>query len=506
MATRESDPRATPATDAERRRLRFGDGAGSLRRRAARGTLVNAAFVSGTSALGLVKGFVLAGFLTRADYGVWGVLMASIGTLQWLKQVGIADKYVQQDEDDQEKAFQRAFTMDAIATGAVVALMLLVLPIAALVYDQSKLLLPGLLVIATVPAGLFQLPLFVHYRRMDFVRQRKLQAVEPVLGFVVAVGLAIAGAGYWALVVGVLAGAWGAALAAVLSSPFKLAFRYTRSTLKSYFTFSWPIFVSVLASLVVVQSSILMTSARLGLAAAGVVTLAAVITQFTQQVDQLITDTLYPAICAVADRLDLLQESFVKSNRLALIWGIPFGAGLALFAPDLVHFALGPEWNQAVVLLQIYGVTAAIAMIAFNWTAYFRALGDTRPIAIDSLAAMVAFLASAIPLLILFGLPGLAAGVAIQALVDMACRVWFLSRLFHGFRFVGLALRAVAPALPAVGAVLLARTLESGNRSIGVALAELALYGTLIIGFTLLLEGRLLREALGYLRRAPAVS
>src|SRR4051812_34455100 len=207
MATRESDPRAAQAADAERRRLRFGDSAGSLRRRAARGTLVNAAFLSGTSALGLVKGFVLAGFLTRADYGVWGVLMASIGTLQWLKQVGIGDKYVQQEEDDQEKAFQSAFTMDAIATGAVVALMLLVLPIAALVYDQSKLLLPGLLVIATVPAGLFQLPLFVHYRRMDFVRQRKIQAIEPVLGFVVAVGLAIAGAGYWALVVGVLVGA-----------------------------------------------------------------------------------------------------------------------------------------------------------------------------------------------------------------------------------------------------------------------------------------------------------
>ena len=33
---------------------------------------------------------------------------------------------------------------------------------------------------------------------MEFVRQRLLQAVDPIVGFVVAVALAVAGAGYWA--------------------------------------------------------------------------------------------------------------------------------------------------------------------------------------------------------------------------------------------------------------------------------------------------------------------
>src|SRR3954462_5372985 len=42
----------------------------TLREHAARGTLVNAAFLVGLSLLGLVRGFVLAGLLTRTDYGV----------------------------------------------------------------------------------------------------------------------------------------------------------------------------------------------------------------------------------------------------------------------------------------------------------------------------------------------------------------------------------------------------------------------------------------------------
>ena len=39
------------------------------------------------------------------------------------------------------------------------------------------------------------------------------------------------------------------------------------------------------------------------------------------------TNTLYPAICAVRDRKDVLFEAFVKSNRLALMWALPFGFG-----------------------------------------------------------------------------------------------------------------------------------------------------------------------------------
>ena len=34
----------------------------------------------------------------------------------------------------------------------------------------------------------------------------------------------------------------------------------------------------------------------------------------------------------------------MKSNRLALMWGVPFGVGLTLFAADLVEFGIGEEW------------------------------------------------------------------------------------------------------------------------------------------------------------------
>jgi polysaccharide transporter, PST family len=475
---------------------------GSLRRLAARGTVVNAAFNVGLQSLALVRGFVVAAFLTTTEYGVWGILVVGLATLVWLKQVGVSDRYVQQDEADQELAFQRAFTMELLFTGLLGVLMCATVPLLALLYG-SELLAPGFVVMLALPAVVLQSPLWIFYRRMEFVRQRSLEAIEPVVTTIVAIGLAVAGAGYWSLVIGAVAGAWASAVGAVIACPYPIRLRFDFGTLRGYASFSWPLFLAGLSGIVIAQGSILAGDKLIGLAAVGVITLASAISLYAQRVDEIITATLYPAICAVKDRTDLLLESFVKSNRLALMWGVPFGVGLTLFADDLVEFGLGSKWEPAVGLLQVFGLLAAVNHIGFNWTAYFRARSETRPIAVAGVASMIAFLAAVIPLTAAYELDGFAAGMAITAAVNLAVRFFFLVRLFPALSIVAHAARAIAPTVPAVVAVLAMRAVD-GDRSLGIALGELALYAVVTVAATVVFERELLREVLGYLRRPRA--
>ncbi|MDX6642614.1 MAG: hypothetical protein QOD76_576 [Solirubrobacteraceae bacterium] len=471
----------------------------SLRQHAARGTITNAFFLVALSALGLVKGFILARFLTRGDYGMWGILMVSLGTLLWLKQAGIGDKYLEQDEPDQELAFQKAFTLELLFTMFWVALLAAALPVITIVYGEPRLIALGIVVILILPAGVLQAPLWVYYRRMEFVKQRVLQAIDPIVGLVVAIGLAVAGAGYWAFAGGALAGAWTAAAVAVWYSPFKLRLRYDRGTMHRYVSFSWPLIVAGGAAMLIPQAATLATKAHLGIAAVGALALAATLSEFTNRVDYVVTGALYPAICAVKDRTELLLESFVKSNRLALMWAVPFGFGLTLFCADLVKFGIGEKWRPAIVVLQVYGVVAAIGHIGFNWDAYLRARDDTRPIAVAGIVAAVAFLATGLPLLFVDGLRGLAVGVGIQAAAYLVCRAYFLHRLFNGFAFAWHALRAVLPTIPAVAVVLCMRLAETGDRTVETAALELGAYLGVTVIATWLLERPLLREATGYL-------
>ena len=478
---------------------------GSVRSEAARGAAIYALFTVALGVLSLVKGFILAGFLSRSAYGIWGVLVVSLSTLLWVKQAGVGDKFVQQDEPDQEAAFQQAFTLELALTGACVVVIAIALPILVLIYDLPQLVLPGIVIMAALLISVLQAPLWVYYRRMEFRRQRMLAAVDPIVEFVVSVALAIAGAGYWAFVGGLAAGVTAASLVAVWNSPFKLRLRYERGALRSYWSFSGPLLVAGGAAFVMAWSAVIAAKLDLGVAAVGVIALADNITAFSERVDDVVTGALYPAICAVTDQIELLYESLVKSNRLALMWAVPFGVAITLFCPDLVRFGIGERWRPAITMLQLYGVTAALNHIGFNWTAYFRAIGRTRPIAVVTVAATVAFLVAGIPLLLTLGLRGFALGIVIQALVALAFRAYYLQQLFPGFDFLAHAARSFLPTVPATALVLVARLLESGRRTLLEAVCELVAYAVVTAAFTWLLESSLLREAIGHLRPAPTV-
>lgn len=478
---------------------------GGRRRRVARGTVINSAFLIGLGTLNLFKSFLVVAFLTASEFGVWSILFLALAFVGAIKAVVVSDKYVQQDEPDQELAFQKAFTLELLSSGALTLVMAILAPILALVYGRGELLLPGLaLALVLLPLALQQASVGVFYRRMDFLRQRLLMSVDPVISFAVTVSLAVAGFGYWSLVAGALAGTFLAAVVAVLACPYRLALRYDAATLREYVSFSWPLVAAVATALLMAQLSVFFGELSLGLAGAGAIGLAAAYSSYVDRVDQVISAALYPAICRVRERGDLLLEAFTKSNRLALMWGFPFGIALSLFAADLIEFGFGEDWAGALVLLQAFGGLAAVSHVGFNWTAFYRARGDTRPIAIVTATAFLSFLGLAVPLLFAYGLNGFAAGMAGAVTVALVARWVYLVRLFPGFEVARYSLRAMAPTVPAVAAVLAIRILVEGDRTLEIALGELGAYLAVTALATVAFERALLREALSYLRGDPA--
>lgn len=474
---------------------------GGIRVRAARGTMINAAFMIAFSLLGLLKGFAVAAFLTVEDYGLWGLLAVSLSTLLFLVQVGVDDKYIQQDAPDQCRAFQLAFTLQVVLCGLFVVLILAAMPLYALAYGEWDVVLPGYALALAMPAIALQAPMWAFYRDMDYLRQRVLQAFDPVVGLLVTLPLAAAGLGYWSLVVGVVAGAWAAAVASIRASPHPLALRWERGTVREYASFSGPLFLSALAGVLVAQVPVLVAQRSVGLAGVGAIAIATTISAYANRVDEIVTDTIYPAVCAVKDRTDLLLESFLKSNRVALLSAAPVGAAIVLFAPDIVRYMLGERWESAIFVIQAFGVAAAINQIAFNWGAFLRAIGRTRPLAAASGVMLAGVMGIATPLLIWRGIDGFAVGMGLATLLYVGARLAFLAPLFPLRAVLVNTLRGIVPTLPALAAALVARGLGPAERDLTQALIEAALFAGIAATTTLLAERALLRELRGYLVR-----
>jgi O-antigen/teichoic acid export membrane protein len=472
-----------------------------LRGATARGGVVNAIFLSGAEALVVVQGLLATALLGPSAIGLYGVVTTTAMTIVALRRVGIDEAFVQQRVEHEEDEFQRAFTVE-LGVGLIGSLVIAACaPLLAAVYGDDRLLALTLAVAYLPTAFALQAPQWIFFRRMDYLRLRLLQAVVPVVTFAVTVPLLLLDVGVWALVIGPLCGNVAAVAAAVAVSPYRLALRPDRSAMRRYLGFSWPIFVTALALLVVAQGQVAVFGIDEGLAAAGWITLAATLTRYVDRADQILATTIYPAIVRVRDRVDVLEELFVKSNRLTLMWALPFGIGLVLFGADLIRFVLGSKWEPAIVLLGGLAAAGAVQQLGYNWFSFYRARGESRPQAVESAVLAGSFLVLAVPGALAGGSWGFVAGRLGCALCVLVVRRAYVRRLLPGVRLGVIAVRSALPVAAATAPVVALRlALWGGERGVVQALAELALWVGALALATRRLERGLLRELWGYLR------
>jgi O-antigen/teichoic acid export membrane protein len=477
-----------------------------LRARTVHGVLTNALFMGGAEVLVLAQGLIVTVLLGPRSIGLYGIVTTTAVTVAALRRVGIDEAFVQQREDDQEAEFRRAFTLELVVGGTFSLVLLATAPLVAVVYGDDRLLWLTAAVAYLPTAFALQAPTWIFFREMDFVRVRTLQTLVPVVTFCVTIPLAALGVGVWSLVIGPAVGNTVAVVAGIVASPYRLGLQFDREARARYFRFSWPVFVAAAALLLVQQGQMLAFTLHGGLLAAGYITLAVTLTRYADRADQIIATTIYPAICVVRDQVGTLREIFVTSNRVALMWVLPFCAGFILFAPDLVRFVLGDKWRPAIPLLQGLAGAGAIQQLGYNWFSFYRARGDSSRQAVEAAVTTAAFLGLAVPALLLWGSWGFIGGRLAGAVLVLGVRRHYVRRLL-GVELLTLGLRGTAPIAAATGLVLVLRAVAwSGPRSFPQALVEVVLFLAASATLTWAAERGLVMELVAQLRarRAPA--
>jgi O-antigen/teichoic acid export membrane protein len=183
---------------------------------------------------------------------------------------------------------------------------------------------------------------------------------------------------------------------------------------------------------------------------------------------------------------------FLSSNRVALMWVLPFCAGFILFSPDLVHYVLGSKWEPSVLLLQGLAGAAAIQQLGYNWFSFYRARGDSARQAVEASVMTVGFLGLAVPGLFVWGPWGFIGGRLLTAVLVLAVRRRYVRRLL-GIELLLVGVRGAVPVAVAAAVVLAVRRL-TGERTLAQALIELVLFLAVTALLTWATERRLVRE------------
>lgn len=320
-------------------------------------------------------------------------------------------------------------------------------------------------------------------REMSFRRLELRQIAATAAGAAIALTLALAGHGPWAIV-GLSLGEAAASTALLwLLTPWRPRFVFSRAVLRRLAGFAGNVFGENVVYQAGRSLPPLLIGRVLGPAALGAFTLAttAILVPFARLAAPL-QQVFFPAFARLADERDRIAELWIGAARLVALVAAPALVGLAVVATDLVDVVLGSDWAAVAPLVQILAVVGLVQALQTLNGEVLLALGRAGTLFRFTLLWAAATVA-AVAVGLAWGLEGAAACYAAAVVLVEPVRTVVTTRaLGIPARAFVLPLAGVAQAAALLGAALLlarALLLDAGIGP-GARLALLVPLGALL--------------------------
>jgi PST family polysaccharide transporter len=347
-------------------------------------TLRGVAFTAGRGVLATIARIgtvaVLARVLSPADFG----LVATVVFIQMLASMivrdGLGDAVIQRQELSAKDTGTATTALLAISAAAFGVLWLTAPWIEALVGLDN--LTPALRAIAVVLPidGLARLFYAETSRRLRFERVAIIQLLAILFGNCgVSLALAFLGAGYWALIGGVIGDAVFRLIGFGLGS--RAAFRpdFSLSSLRKLLGFSAPVTVWAVAGYCVGNIERLVLARFLGAEVVGYFSRArALLTIFIELYAMPVNQVLFPVLSRFQQDRQRLFKGYCDVIAVSTLIGIPGAVAIAAVADPLVGLLLGSQWDRTVPLVRILAISLPCYMLAYPFVATIRSIGEMR--------------------------------------------------------------------------------------------------------------------------------
>jgi len=434
----------------------------TLLRDTVRGALWTISAGMGARAIGLVGTLLLTHYISPNDYGEVMVAAVLVMTANQLSTLGLGQYLVSRPDAGREAAFHA--TSFHLVLGVVALALLLAgggrLAPALDAVGMARFL-PGLALAALCDRVAF-VPERILIRDLRFGTVGVMRTLGDVAHTGVSVGLAVAGWGAVAIVMGNVARSvlrLVICVAAVDRRDWLAPCRYSVAKMREILAFGVPIAVGSLSAFAARRWDNLLVSRFFGASTAGMYNLAYNLADVPAiQVGEQVGDVLLPSFARLSP--ERRPAALVRSLGLLSLVVFPLAVGLGAVAPTLVSAVFNERWQPVAPMLLLLSALSVTRPVGWTIASYLQARQFPRWLMwleMGKLALLVAALAT------LGRRDPLWACVA----VGFAYGAHMLASLLVVRRIDGVELRrslaAVAPALlacvPMVVAVLAVRTL-----------------------------------------------
>ena len=329
--------------------------------------------------LGFVRTIILARLLAPEDFGLFGIAMLAIATLETFSQTGFQAALIQKKENV-EPYLDTAWTVSIIRGAALFLILFLSAPLISKFFNSPQAtLVIRIIGISVLLSGLRNIGVVFFQKELEFNKQFSYGFSTTVVDLIVSVSLAFVLRNVWALIWGGIAANLTGLFMSYVLHEYRPKFTISKTKTKDLFEFGKWIFGSSSLVFLVTQGDDIFVGKMLGVTALGFYQIAYTLsnlpaTEFTHVLSQV----AYPAYSKIQDNAPKLREVYLKVFQLTLFISIPVAAAIFLLAPEFITIFLGEKWLPTVPLIRVLVCAGLLRSIAATTGPIFHALGKPK--------------------------------------------------------------------------------------------------------------------------------
>ncbi len=405
----------------------------------------------GRKLVSFVGTLVLARILVPEDFGLVAAGVAILTYMEFALDLGVASTVIYEQEEGITDRVHTAFTVN-LAFGVILFVVgFLAAPAVAWFFQapgEETLFRVLFLFLLCKAAG--QVPDAVLRRNLDFRRRLLAELARAGIKVMIAIPLAMAGAGAWSLVLGMVIGEAVATVVTWFAARFRPRLRLDRSAMRTLLRYGSTMLGVRVVSELANSGDYLVVGNRLGPEELGVYSIAYRIPELAlATVFWLYSMVAFPVYArAGALEGDKLRSGMLRAMTLTTLLVFPSSAGLALVADDAVRLFFSDRWEAAIVPMVVMSLSLGIGAVSVAAADVLPAVGKPGKLLLANLVLLPPTLVT----MVLVAPRGLVA-IALVELVSVVVYVPLLQLFVN--REVGTSAREVGRAcVPALSATV----------------------------------------------------
>lgn len=351
----------------------------NLKLRAARTLKWNSIDRFSSQLLYAVVGVVLANVVSKADFGLVGVILMFQAFAILFVDSGFGTALLQRKNPTQTDYSTVFWFNIGISAAIYIILFFCATPIAHIFGSRMELVAMSRVMFLTFIFTALSIVQTNRLMKQMDVRQIAIaNIISQITSGALAIGLALYGYGAWSIV-------WQSVSQAAIKSGWLWvtghwtpSFKFSGKSLKQMTKVGTGVFSSTLLNVASLNAYTFVIGLLYPMAMLGVYTQADKWSKMGYaSLSQIFNTTFLPILAAFQDNIQRFRRAIRKSNRVCAFIACPVTGALIIMAQPLFHLLFGTKWDAAIPLFQILTLRGLLIVLIAQANTYILALGKS---------------------------------------------------------------------------------------------------------------------------------